>query len=378
MLDNSSNQISRRKFLQKSILTAGGIAISPSILRSPSLLPEFPDSEWLGRNNVYLPNVLKIRTKPNVEAPEVREIKEDECFPWIREVIGGAVMGRPNRRWVETSEGYIYAPSLQKVKNVPNDPLTELPQSGGEIGMWVEVTVPYINMELINITPNAPWLQEAPQTLWRLYYGQVVWVDDIQTNADSQVMYRLTERYGSYGDVFWADARAFRMITPEEVAPINPDAPDKRVVVNVNQQSLSCFEGNSEVFFCQVATGRKFDELGQPKDTWATPAGSHWIWRKLISIHMAGGESGAGWDTMGIGWTSLFVGQGVAIHSTFWHNDFGTPRSHGCVNATAENAKWVFRWTTPYVPYNPGDVTDTTFQGTRIDVIDTEPQFYLT
>jgi len=85
---------------------------------------------------------------------------------------------------------------------------------------------------------------------------------------------------------------------------------------------------------------------------------------------MSGGATGAGWDTMGIGWTSLFVGQGVAIHSTFWHNDFGTPKSHGCVNVLPDDAKWIFRWTTPIVQYDPGDVTNNTYEGTRIEVVE--------
>ena len=73
---------------------------------------------------------------------------------------------------------------------------------------------------------------------------------------------------------------------------------------------------------------------------------------------MSGGTTGGGYDLPGIGWTTLFVGSGVAIHSTFWHNNFGGElMSHGCVNARPEDAKWVFRWTLPVVPNDPGDVT---------------------
>jgi lipoprotein-anchoring transpeptidase ErfK/SrfK len=64
-----------------------------------------------------------------------------------------------------------------------------------------------------------------------------------------------------------------------------------------------------------------------------------------MSLHMSGGGTGAGWDTMCVPWTSLFVGEGVAIHSTFWHNNFGEPMSRGAVNARQEDAKWVIRWT---------------------------------
>ena len=72
---------------------------------------------------------------------------------------------------------------------------------------------------------------------------------------------------------------------------------------------------------------------------------------------MAGGTATGGYDLAGIPWTVLFKGDGVAIHSTFWHNDYGTPRSHGCVNASPDDAKWIFRWTEPHVPYDPGDMT---------------------
>ncbi|RLG68290.1 MAG: hypothetical protein DRO11_09270 [Methanobacteriota archaeon] len=236
--------------------------------------------------------------------------------------------------------------------------------------MWVEVTVPYVNLELANPPARAPWMNEVSQALWRLYYSQVIWVDEIQTDPEGRILYRVIERYGSYGDIFWADATAFRPITIEEIAPINPEAENKKIIINVNQQSLSCYEGDNEVYFCQVSTGRKLDNFGVPVDTWATPPGNHWVWRKLISLHMSGGETGAGWDTMAIPWTSLFAGQGVAIHSTFWHNDFGTPKSHGCVNTLAEDAKWIFRWTTPEVDYNPGDITNTTYEGTKVEVVE--------
>ena len=369
-MSDKKDLFSRRNFLQKSLLGIGGLILIPNLKTKSLLLEEWPQGELLGRNTVYQPSALPIRTKPAVESTIVRQVQEDEVVVWLREVLGESPIGRTNKKWVETSEGYIYAPSLQKVKNIPNTPVTNLPEANGEKGMWVEVTVPYVNIELANPPSRAPWLNEVSPSRWRLYYSQVIWVDEIQTASDGRVLYRLNERYGTYGDIFWADATAFRVITQDEIAPINPEVSEKRVLVNVNQQSLTCYEGNNEVYFCQVATGRKLDDYGIPVDTWATPAGTHWIWRKLMSLHMSGGGTGAGWDTMGIGWTSLFVGEGVAIHSTFWHNDFGTPKSHGCVNALPEDAKWIFRWTTPQVFYNPGDITNNTYQGTKIEVIE--------
>ena len=40
---------------------------------------------------------------------------------------------------------------------------------------------------------------------------------------------------------------------------------------------------------------------------------------------------------------------GVAFHGTYWHNDFGRPKSHGCINMHSQEAKWLYRWTLPVV-----------------------------
>jgi len=135
-------------------------------------------------------------------------------------------------------------------------------------------------------------------------------------------------------------------------------------------QSLSCLEGEHEVYFCRVSTGGKWDKDGNPSEDWATPLGKHSIWRKLVSVHMTGGSSGGGYDLAGIGWTTLFSSNGVAIHSTFWHNSYGIPKSHGCVNAQPEDAKWVFRWTNPSAPYASGDVTISGTGSTKVEVIE--------
>jgi lipoprotein-anchoring transpeptidase ErfK/SrfK len=78
----------------------------------------------------------------------------------------------------------------------------------------------------------------------------------------------------------------------------------------------------------------------------------------------------AGWSLPAVGWISLFVGSGVAFHSTYWHNNFGEPTSRGCVNCSPEDAKWIFRWTMPSVPYDPGDVTVGMPGGTQVRVVE--------
>jgi len=359
---------SRRKFLQFGALALGAMAFRPWKTWN-QLQDDFPDAERLGRICV---GKVDVRSRPSVDADSVGVLYEDAVVVWLREVVGAAPMGRQSRRWVETPDGYIYAPSVQPVRNLVNIPVTEMPSTSLGKGMWVEVSVPQTQIFLEKENVNSAWLQYNQENgiVSRLVYSQIVWVDDIRTNSQGQTLYRVNERFGP-GDLFWADAEAFRPLTAEEIAPISPEVENKKVVVDVTptRQILSLYEGNAEVFACQISSGSVWNSDGEIVEKWGTPIGAnHRIWRKMISTHMSGGQTGQGYDLPGVAWTTLFTGEGVAIHSTFWHNDFGTPRSHGCVNAAPDDAKYVFRWTSPVIPYDPGDITVAMPGGTQIDV----------
>lgn len=366
MKANSWQDISRRSFLKLAALGLGGLA---SLRLDKTLaLAAFPAGDRLGRVNA---GKVEVKALPDNDSQTVGVLFEDAVVPWLRETIGKNTY-RTNQRWVETPQGYVWSPYLQPVKNNPNAPLQVLPEANGERGMWVEVTQPYVDLVMDNPPPRSPGLKDRQELglPFRLYYSQVIWVDQIRIDDQRQVWYRINERYGSYGDILWGAAQAFRPLTAEEMEPISPLAEEKRVVVHITAQTLSCFEGKNEVYYARISSGALFNAAGERVDVWATPIGKFPIWRKLISLHMSGGTTGGGWDLPGIGWTSLFVGSGVAIHSTFWHNNFGEPMSRGCVNARPEDAKWVFRWTQPVVTYNPGDTTVAWPGGTEVEVIE--------
>ena len=64
----------------------------------------------------------------------------------------------------------------------------------------------------------------------------------------------------------------------------------------------------------------------------------------------AGDIASSGFDLPGVPWVLYITEGGISFHGTYWHNDYGRPRSHGCINLTPQAAKWVFRWTMPSVP----------------------------
>jgi lipoprotein-anchoring transpeptidase ErfK/SrfK len=327
------------------------LAFRPAPFDSVKRLPQFPAGDYLGRVAVT-PNFYStaLRAQPDENSPALRNIAQDEVVVCHREVIGTNVAGRVNRRWVQTPEGFVYTADLQPVRNFPNAPINALPP--GKDGFWAEVTVPYVDLQLQTapISPMVKYSLETSQPV-RLYYGQVVWIDQVGAAGDGTIMYRVNEAaplhgYG-YGDIFIADGAAFKPLTNEDVAPINPhvDPNLKKIVVDATpgRQVLSCYEGNTEVFFCRVSTGYG--------ERYSTPTGDQAVSWKIFSLHMAANTSSdSGYDTMAVPWPVFFnTNAGAAIHGTFWHNDFGTRRSHGCVNVPPEDAKWIFRWCTPAI-----------------------------
>jgi len=357
-------KITRRDFIKLSGLGLSVMAFKPynvpelEWLYTPKRLPQFPASEIIGRvvdNGVDLRN--RPTNDPNLNS-SIGELQADTLVEWNREVVGNVIGGLANQKYVETPQGYVYGSVVQPTRNIPNTPISTM--LDGQPGFWAEVTVPYVDLTHEGVVAS-PWLQDhiIYQFPPRLYYGQVVWIDQVRTSSGfpeyrwSEDAYGHGYGYGgSYGEFFWADGAAFKVLTEEDVAPISPNVSpdDKTISVNLDYQTLSCYEGNTEVFFCRTSSGLKIDTAtGQATNELATPAGTLFTHWKIISKNMTAGTAGSGYSTPAVPWSTFISGEGIAIHGAFWHNAFGEKRSHGCINVTPEDAKWIFCWTTPHI-----------------------------
>ncbi len=105
---------------------------------------------------------------------------------------------------------------------------------------------------------------------------------------------------------------------------------ERWIDVDLSEQRLYAYEGDVLINSFIVSTG-----------TWQTPTvtGSYKVWVKLRSAAM----SGPGYYLPDVPYIMYFYGD-YGIHGTYWHNNFGTPMSHGCVNLSTPDAEWVYNF----------------------------------
>ncbi|MBK6923055.1 MAG: L,D-transpeptidase [Deltaproteobacteria bacterium] len=121
---------------------------------------------------------------------------------------------------------------------------------------------------------------------------------------------------------------------------------ERWVDVSLDKQILVAYEGETPVFTSLVSTGKK----GTAEEPFETPTGRWRIRSKHISTTMDGNTASDGnYSIQDVPWTMFFEGS-YALHGAFWHQGFGRVRSHGCVNLGPSAARWLFYWTTPFLP----------------------------
>jgi lipoprotein-anchoring transpeptidase ErfK/SrfK len=107
------------------------------------------------------------------------------------------------------------------------------------------------------------------------------------------------------------------------------------VDVNLSTQTLTAYEGDEAVMTSRVSSG-----------TWDHPTvtGQFRIYVRFRSQTMDGRRLGYDYYLENVPYVMYFY-EDYALHGTYWHNNFGTPMSHGCVNMKTPDAGWLFEWT---------------------------------
>ena len=333
--------ISRKDFLKIAGLSFAGFFLPP--LRTE--INTF--QEHHGR--VIYPTI-SVYESPSLSSRKVKEYWKDLILP-ITEITVGDLEPTYNRIWYRISEeGYAHSGGIQPVKTQLNDPEFEIPENG----KLAEVTVPYT---------DAFWGPgQQYKFAYRFYYETTHWVTKVVQDTNGDPWYLILDDKWEYE--FFVPSTHLRIIPEAEIKPLSPDvhSSGKRIDVNISDQLVTAYEWDRPVFMARVATG-----IALSNNRYLTPTGTHQTFQKRPSRHMAAGNlANPSYDLPGVPWNSYITQNGIAFHGTFWHNDYGKPRSHGCLNLTPKAAKWIYRWTFPEVP--PGEQWIYQDVGTPVEV----------
>ncbi len=113
----------------------------------------------------------------------------------------------------------------------------------------------------------------------------------------------------------------------------------KRIVVDRGDQTLTASEGTDEIMSFKISTGLELTP---------TPRGTFQIFKMTPSRYMQGPlpylADQQVYDLPGVPWNLYFTKEGAVIHGAYWHESFGSPYSHGCVNLSPSDAKQLYDW----------------------------------
>jgi lipoprotein-anchoring transpeptidase ErfK/SrfK len=325
-----NEQVSRREFLKISVL-----ALASAAFYSPARPNNITPPLAVGR---VCASRISLRPFPSFSFQPIRWFTRDQLIPIYRKVRSLAGPDH-NPNWYRVLGGYTHSGYLQYIKSQTYSNLTHIPDAG----QICEVIAPFT--QAYRATRTAGWLP-----LYRLYYQSMHWVTDLVTGPDELPWAQITDE--RLRVQYYIPTRHLRPIDPTEIAPISTHIPqkDKKIVVSLAEQTLTAYEGPQPVFKTLIASGIPSDEPTDNGIPTETPSGYFRVSSKMPVRHMGDGRltnDPTAYELPGVPWVATFVATGVAFHGTYWHQNFGRPMSHGCINMRVEDARWLYCWTTP-------------------------------
>ncbi len=321
---------SRRDILRLGGMTLGSLAYT-------TFLPElnsFDDSDMIR----VATKAVSIYDQPNDKSKINATWYRDELV----HVYGEYVADEPkhNPIWYRVWNGYLHRGRIQRVRTLYQKPLDSIPQGKRRLA---EVSVPFT--QAYRYTKAFGW-----QPNLRLYYDSAHWIESVDVGPDGGPWYRVYDHIASFS--YHVPAIHLRPVPISDFDPINPQVAwdQKHIEVNLTTQKLTAYEAGGVVFQTTISSGIPAGKTTANSISTKTPDGKFNIIEKLPTEHMGNGGLFADIDDNelpGVPWTSYFTTVGHAFHGTFWHENYGTPMSHGCINMRNKEAKWLFRWATP-------------------------------
>lgn len=158
------------------------------------------------------------------------------------------------------------------------------------------------------------------------------------------------ERHGllETRDGHWLPVGAARVIPARSSFPSFATGTRQWLDISIKDQTLVAYVGTQPVYATLVSAGR--GGLADPEESFATVRGTFMVHTKHVSTTMDGEDDKIdSYNLQDVPFVQYFH-KGYALHGTYWHDEFGKERSHGCINLAPIDAAWLFEWTFPVVP----------------------------
>jgi hypothetical protein len=293
-----------------------------------------PNSAWTTRATDTVPDLL-------VNGGFARLLEKGEARP--SELVVETMRPKVGYSFLTTAlyQGRRYGLATD-LSVLPTDRLRPIRGSdfrGVEIGRDIELPFAFVRRPGVNFKrwdPKTKKLEEAGEAQYRAAIPL--------TGKRQFFRGRLHEETK---DGLWLSDLAASRIDPAKRMPAWGKAGERWLDVNVTKQTLVAYDGEKPVFATLVSTGEA--GLDDHENTTATKRGIFRIHTKHVSATMSSDEVGEEFELRDVPYVQYFE-EGYALHGAYWHDRFGTPKSHGCINLSPEDARRLFYFTDPPLP----------------------------
>jgi len=186
----------------------------------------------------------------------------------------------------------------------------------------------YLSNNSIVETKRTPGVDVEDYTGHTLNNHDLVWVYD-ETEANGMEWYRI-------GPDEWVPANVVARVIPNTTPPNGVNG-DRWIEVNLYEQTVAVYDHNELVFATLIASGL---------DPFWTRPGLFQVYEKLDSTPMSGSFEADGSDAYyleDVPWT-MYFDEARAFHGAYWRANLGFPQSHGCINLSIGDSRWLFDW----------------------------------
>ncbi len=304
----------------------------------------FAQDVWLGGSGTPPDPALAWRDKTSEELPELARkgggvLGDDGATP--SDLVRGRMRPKVGYSFLTTFlfEGRRYGLSTD-LGVLPTDRLRPIRGSefrGVEIGKDVSLPFAFVRREdahFVRLVGGK--LEEAGDARYRM----------VVPLTGKQQFFRGRLHYETKEGTYIADRDASRIDAARRMPAWGKNG-ERWLDVNVSKQTLVAYDGEKPVFATLISTGEA--GLEDHEHSTATKRGIFRIHTKYVTATMSSDEVGEEFELRDVPYVQYFE-EGYALHGAYWHDRFGTPKSHGCINLSPEDARRLFFFTEPALP----------------------------